>query len=257
MSLLSVNKLSVTLSNREVIKQASLSLGHGEFLGLVGPNGAGKSTFLKTLASLITPVGGTIEMDGSAVQKLPSEQRARRISYLAQDRTAHWPLKVERVVALGRFPHLAHWQNPGDDDQRIINEVIRDADIEHLRDRRYCNLSGGERMRVLLARALAVRADILLADEPITALDPAHAISVMQLLRNTCDSGNSVITVMHDLTLSARFCHKLVLMDKGTIIASGAPQDVLSEENLRKVYQVQAWSPGTDGYFVLPWNLCK
>lgn len=257
MRLLTIKDLSVHLSNREVIKSADLKLEKGELLGLVGPNGAGKSTLLRAIVGLLPKSAGMVMLDTDDLQKIPADVRARRVAYLAQERTAHWPLLVERVVALGRFPHLAHWQQPTAEDGQIIEESIKATDIEHLRHRRFSNLSGGERMRVLLARALAVQAEVLLTDEPIAALDPAHAIAVMQVLRDYCDDTRAVITVMHDLTLAARFCHKLVLMNEGRIVAAGPPESVLTDKNLQHVYQVKPWTPDNDGHCVLPWTLSK
>ncbi len=255
MNLLEIRKLNLSLSKRPVLREMELSLERGQLLGLVGPNGAGKSSLLKVLAGLLKPESGEMLLEGQHLGKLLGEQKARRIAYLAQERTAHWPLRVERVVALGRFPHIAHWQSPTEQDQLIIEQAMRAADVLQFRQRRISNLSGGEQMRVLLARALAVQADILLADEPITALDPAHALSVMQLLRTICEHGNSVIAVMHDLTLSARYCHKLVLMDEGTVIASGEPRDVFTSDNLKRVYQIEVYQ-GTEGEVpIVPWNL--
>lgn len=255
MSLLSIKNLCISLSHREVIRNADLSLEKGQLLGLVGPNGAGKSTLLRATIGLLPCRAGSIQIENDDLHKLPADKRARRVAYLSQERTAHWPLKVERVVALGRFPHLADWQRPTPGDQKIIDKCISATDIEHLRQRRFSDLSGGERMRVLLARALAVQADVLLADEPIAALDPAHAIGVMQVLREYCDENHAIITVMHDLTLAARFCHKLVLMHEGRVIAAGNPETVLTDENLERVYQVRTWAAGSDGCFVLPWHI--
>ena len=257
MSLLSIQALNVTMAGRHILKDASLSLARGELLGLVGPNGAGKSTLLKTLAGLIAPDSGQLTLAEAQLDALPRDQRARQIAYLAQERTAHWPLTVQRIVALGRFPHLADWQQPSEADRAIIDRAIIAADIDHLRQRRFNTLSGGEGMRVLLARALAVDADVLLADEPISALDPAHALSVMQLLRDTCERGHAVIAVLHDLTLAARFCHQLVLLHQGEVIAHGAPQDVLNDTNLRRAYHVTPWQAGEDDAIILPWHLCK
>ncbi|MCB1757582.1 MAG: ABC transporter ATP-binding protein, partial [Gammaproteobacteria bacterium] len=218
---------------------------------------AGKTTLLKAIAGLIRIESGQIMLGDSQLMSLDAGQRARKVAYLAQERIAHWPLLVERVVALGRFPHLAHWQQPGEQDQRIIDAAMRATDVYDFRQRRISELSGGERMRVLLARALAVQADILLADEPVNALDPAHALAIMQLLRNSCEQGASVIAVMHDLTLAARFCHRLVLMDGGRIIASGSPQEVLTDDHLRQVYHIETYPGNGDEFVVLPWTLCE
>lgn len=256
MSLLRIDNLSVSLGKRQVVANASLTLEPGRFYGLVGPNGAGKTSLLKTLAGLIKPNSGSMTLNGQNLSATPIDQRARKISYLAQDRTAHWPLLTERVVALGRFPHRAQWQNLSDEDDKIVLEAMRNADVLQFEGRRIDTLSGGEVMRVLLARAIAVQADLLLADEPVSALDPAHALAVMQLLQKESSSSRSVVAVMHDLTLAARFCHELILMDKGGIIAQGKPHDVLNAENLKQVYNISTYDSSSDIPMILPWNLC-
>lgn len=256
MSLLSTQQLAVSLGKHKVVSNATIKLEPGRFYGLVGPNGAGKTSLLKTLAGLIKPTSGKMSFNDQNLSAIPIEQRARKIAYLAQDRTAHWPLLTERVVALGRFPHRAHWQKLGDEDAAIVQAAMTSADVLQFKDRRIDTLSGGEVMRVLLARAIAVQAEILLADEPVSALDPAHALAVMQLLQDECKDSRSVVAVMHDLTLAARFCHELILMHKGQIIAQGKPMDVLSAENLKQVYNISTYDASTDEQMILPWNLC-
>ena len=134
---------------------------------------------------------------------------------------------------------------------------MQETDILQHRERQISALSGGEQMRALLARALAVQAPVLLVDEPVAALDPAHAISVMQALERNAAAGNAVIAVLHDLTLAARFCHRLVLMHRGRVVANGAPQDVLTQDNLRQVYGVALWQAGDGERPVVPWHLSE
>lgn len=256
MSLLSTQGLVVSLGKRQVINGASINFQAGRFYGLVGPNGAGKTSLLKTLVGLIKPTSGEMSFRDQNLANITVEQRARKIAYLAQDRTAHWPLLTERVVALGRFPHRAHWQALSDEDDNIVHEAMKSADVLQFKGRKIDTLSGGEVMRVLLARAIAVQAEVLLADEPVSALDPAHALAVMQLLQRESQGARSVVAVMHDLTLAARFCHELILMDKGNIIAQGAPLEVLSTENLKQVYNIKTYNPADNEHMILPWDLC-
>ncbi len=257
MSLLKIENLSVSLSNKPVLCNINLSVSRGELIGLIGPNGAGKSTLLKSIVGLISIEKGIVSLKQKNLHSMESTQRAREIAYLAQGQIAHWPLTVERVVALGRFPHMAHWQSPSREDQVIIDRAMLSADVKQFHDQKISNLSGGERMRVLLARALAVRATLLLADEPIASLDPAHALSVMQLLRSSCKTGDTVITVLHDLTLAARYCHHLILMDRGTVIASGSPAEVLTSEHLKQVYNIETYCGEENELLIVPWNICK
>ncbi|MDO6462297.1 ABC transporter ATP-binding protein [Granulosicoccaceae sp. 1_MG-2023] len=255
MKQLTIDKLTFLRGQCPVVDNASLSVTGGELVGLIGPNGAGKTTLLKSLAGLLKPAAGDMRLDGRALSELSDESRARQIAYLAQERTAHWPISVERIVALGRFPHLAPWQQPGEADLAAIEQAMRETDVLQHRTRQITHLSGGEQMRVLLARALAVRAPLMLVDEPVAALDPAHAIAVMQTLRRNAEAGNAVIAVLHDLTLAARFCHRLALMHRGRIVASGSAASVLSAANLREVYGIGLWDPDQGEMPVIPWQL--
>lgn len=236
---LTTQALSVSLGTRIVVDAMTLSLEPGRLIGIIGPNGAGKSTLVRALLGLV-PYRGNIALDGAEVTGLTRAQIARQLAYLPQGQTLHWPLSVERLVGLGRLPHLAPMSRISAADQAIIDRAIERADIGHLRDRIATELSGGERARVLLARALAVEARGLIADEPLASLDPGHQIDVMELLRSEAASGALVVAVLHDLTMAARYCDTLLLMDRGQLIAQGAPLEVLSEANLRSVYGVRA-----------------
>jgi iron complex transport system ATP-binding protein len=241
---------------RVILDEVGLELGRGEMLGLIGPNGAGKSSLLRLLAGVVTPNAGSLSLDGRPFESMTRGERARRIAYLPQLNQIAWPLSVERLVELGRLPHLEPWQHPGSDDRAIIERVIVQTDLLSLRQRPFDTLSGGEQARVLLARALVTEPDILLADEPVAALDPAHQLDVMQLLSDHCDAGQSVIVVLHDLTLAAHYCDRLQLLLEGATLADGIPEEVLNEDNLADAYAIElteleesALSP-----FNLPWR---
>ena len=249
---LTTQALSVSLGTRTVVDGMSLSLEPGRLIGIIGPNGAGKSTLVRALLGLV-PYRGNITLDGTEITGLTRAQIARDLAYLPQGQTLHWPLSVERLVGLGRLPHLAPMSRISAADQAIIDRAIDRADIAHLRDRVATELSGGERARVLLARALAVEARGLIADEPLASLDPGHQIDVMELLRSEAAAGSLVIAVLHDLTMAARYCDRLLLMDRGQLIAQGPPLEVLSEANLRSVYGIRARIEGDEaGPLVLP-----
>jgi len=231
--------VSVALGARRVVDNVSADLAGG-VIGLIGPNGAGKSTLVRAIAGLV-PAEGAILIDGAPVAALAPGERARRIAYLPQGQTVHWPLTAERLVALGRLPHLAPFARPGKADADAIERALERTELQPLRDRPVDQLSGGERARVLLARALAVEAPLLLADEPLAALDPAHQIEVMALLRAEAARGGTVIAVLHDLTLAARWCDQLLLIDHGRLVADGTPREVLTAERIGSVYGVSAF----------------
>jgi len=234
-----LDAVSVALGGSRVVDAVSADLAGG-VIGLIGPNGAGKSTLVRAIAGLI-PAKGSILIDGRRVATMPLRDRARHIAYLPQGQAVHWPLTVERLVALGRLPHLAPFARPGSIDAEAIELALGRTELRGLRDRPVDELSGGERARVLLARALAVEAPVLLADEPLAALDPAHQIDVMALLRGEAARGATVIAVLHDLTLAARWCDRLLLIDKGRLIADGKPAAVLTADRIGSVYKVSAF----------------
>jgi iron complex transport system ATP-binding protein len=226
-------------SGLKALKDINLEIRKGEIFALLGPNGAGKSTLARAMLALV-PASGTVRVDGVDATAMPRGDLARRIAYVPQGQTLHWPLAVERLVGLGRLPHLAPMSRISDADTAAIERAMERADVLNLRHRIATELSGGERARVLFARALAVEAPALIADEPLASLDPGHQIDVMDMLRAEAAGGALVIAVLHDLTLAARYCDRLLLIDEGRIVADGSPAEVLTAERLRAVYGIDA-----------------
>lgn len=236
---LAAHRLSVSLGGHPVLDGIDLSFAPGSLTGVIGPNGAGKSTLIRALTGLI-PHTGSVTLDSVDAATIPKPQRARTIAYLPQGQTLHWPLTVERLVQLGRLPHLGPLSRLAEADRTAIERALTAADILHLRDRVATELSGGERARAMLARALAVEAPVLIADEPLAALDPLHQLEVMELLAAQARAGRTVIAVLHDLSLAARYCARLVMLHRGRIVADGDPVHVISPERLAAVYGIHA-----------------
>ena len=254
MSGLEVQKLSVAIDRAIIVDEVSFKASSGEVVGLIGANGVGKSTLLRGLAGIL-PATGEVRLDGAAVGALSLKVRARAMAYLPQGQTVHWPIDVHQLVALGRLPHLAPFSRISAADEAAIQAAMDKADVAEFAHREAISLSAGERARVLLARALAVEAKVLLADEPTAALDPLHQLQVMQLLRAEAAAGGLVIVVLHDLALAARFCDRLLLMHEGRLVADGPPTEVLTPRNLEETYQVEGYFAAHDGApIVLPWR---
>ncbi|MBT9288158.1 ABC transporter ATP-binding protein [Prosthecodimorpha staleyi] len=239
MTLLEARALSVALDGRPVLDRVDLTLKAGEFVGLIGPNGAGKSTLLRALAGLL-PTGGTVAVAGTLLDRLSAPARAQRIAYVAQAREVAWSLAVEAVVGLGRLPHRPAFAPETRDDRAAIEAALTTMTLQSLRGHRVDRLSGGELARVLIARALAQDARLLLADEPAAGLDPAHQIALMNVFRRLAGAGRTVLASLHDLNLAARWCDRVIVLAGGRIVAAGAPEAVLSAGLLASVYGIEA-----------------
>ncbi len=237
---LCADAVSVSLGGADILKSVSIDLECGRLIGLVGANGAGKSTLVRTLAGLIDPRAGQVTLDGAPLSSVPPRLRARRIAYLPQGHEAHWPLEVRHLVALGRLPHLTGLRRMSAEDEHDIHRAMEKTETLALAGRTVSTLSGGERARVMLARALAADAPILLADEPVAALDPYHQLHVMELLAGLARAGHLVLVVLHDLTLAARFCSEILVLHEGRLAGHGAPGEVLSDELLAQAFHIEA-----------------
>lgn len=247
MSRLAAEDLRVSLGGRPVLDGVSLEIGTGELVGLLGPNASGKTTLLRAFAGLLDPRHGGVALDGIPVAALAPRERARRIAYLEQGAASEWPITVEKLVALGRAPHLGPWQRAGKEDRAAIADAMARCDVTHLAHRPATGLSGGEAARVMLARALATGADVLLADEPVSHLDPYHQFRVMSVIRARADQGGAALVALHDLTLAARFCDRVVLLFDGGVAAAGPPADTLTPDCLARVFSVDAAVVDQDG----------
>jgi iron complex transport system ATP-binding protein len=245
--------LTVRYRDRVAVRPTSMALAHGSVVALVGPNGAGKSSLLKAIAGLV-PCTGVVRSPEHALGS-SSRARARTIAYLPQSPAAHWPMKVRDLVALGRLPHRAFGGALEPEDGVAIEAAMRETGVTALAERAVDELSGGELSRVQLARALAVQAPILLVDEPVAALDPYHQLEIMHVLTEYATRDALVVAVLHDLTLAARFAHRIVVMHEGAVVADGRPEQVLSADTLRRYYRVEPFLSEVEGQpLVVPWR---
>jgi iron complex transport system ATP-binding protein len=236
---ISAESVVVRLGGNLVVDGATLDLRAGELAVLIGPNGAGKTTLVRALAGLI-PAEGRIAIEGRALASFAPRERARRIAYLPQGHGFHWPMAVTAVVALGRHPHGDVFSGVTDADRAAVERALVATDTLPFGARSVTELSGGERARVALARALASEAPILITDEPTTSLDPRHQLAVMALLANIAHGGTAVLAIVHDLVLAARFADRILVMDQGRLVADGAPREVITRERIAAVFAVEA-----------------
>ncbi|MBN2753010.1 MAG: ABC transporter ATP-binding protein [Rhodospirillaceae bacterium] len=252
----SVRNLTVARGDRVILDGINLDLDRSGVIGLIGPNGAGKTTLLKAMMGFLPVRGGSVCFDGKPIAAWERTALACRIGYMAQGAPCFWPMTVERVVGLGRTPHLRRFGRMVACDADAVSCALEATGVAHLRTRSVLDLSGGERVRVMLARALAGCPETLLADEPVAALDPHYQLQVMQVLKKSTANGRTVVVVLHDLTLAARFCDRLVLLHDGQVAAMGAPEAVLTPEILEAAYDVTVHvGRHGNGLYVLPWDV--
>lgn len=240
-------QLDVCLAGRPIVRGVSMLAARGSLTVLAGPNGAGKSTLLRALAGLLPAAQGDVLVQGRPISSLDRRALGREVAYLPQERIVHWPVTVAVAVGLGRVPHRSPAAGESAADRAAIDQAMRAMDISHLSARSVTALSGGERARVLMARALAQESRVLIADEPTSGLDPSHALELFHHLKALADQDHSVVVALHDLSLAARFADQIVLMKDGRIASIGAPRDVLTADNLATVYGIRATLRDVDG----------
>lgn len=248
--ILQTDTISLTLQGNRLLNNIALDVRPGEVLGLIGPNGAGKSTLLRIMAGLLRPDTGRVLLDGQDLFTMPPEERGRHLAYLPQDAPAAIGMSVRDVVALGRLPHRRTASS--EQNETAVQQALDAVGMSAFADRSSARLSGGERARVLLARALAVQAPILLADEPVAALDPAQALMVMDFFGQYAAQGQAVAVVLHDLALAARFCTRIAVLSQGRLVSIGTPAEVLTDALFAEVYGVAVRRCGE---VTVPWSL--
>jgi iron complex transport system ATP-binding protein len=239
--------LRVRLKSRDVLRGLDLAAEPGQLTAVIGRNGAGKTTLLKALAGLIAPGAGAVLLDGRPLTVWEPATLARTLAYLPQERLVHWALTARAVVGLGRLPYQPFGVGESTTDRAAVDAALGAMDAAHLAHRPVPELSGGERARVLIARALAQEPRVLLADEPAAGLDPAHQLTLFRHLAALAAGGCTVVVAVHDLSLAARFCHSIALVHEGRTLATGRPQEVLIPQHLATAYGIAAHVHDIDG----------
>jgi len=220
--------VSVTLGDVPVLRGVDLAVPPGSLVGLVGPNGAGKTTLLRVLRGTLSPDAGRAAVAGRRVGALSARGRGRLVASVPQGTALSFDFTVERVVEMGRTPHVPRLRGLDAADRAAVRRAMARTDVERFADRSIAAVSGGERSRVLLARALAQETPVLLLDEPTASLDVNHAVRTLELVRELTADGKTAVAAIHDLDLAARYCDELALLSDGRVRAAGPPADVLT-----------------------------
>ncbi len=240
MSILQASGLSYAADGNALVVDAGFSLEPGELVALIGPNGSGKTTLLRLALGLLPSDTGSTSIGGNPVASLMPIERARKIAYLPQARPLVWPQPVHDVVSLGRFAYGAALGRLSDGDEAAVSQAISACHLDGFEERAADTLSGGELARVHLARALAAETPLVIADEPVAALDPRYQHQTMRLFASMAQDGHGVLTVIHDLDLALRYANRVLWMHEGRIVADGTPEETFTSERLRRVFGIQA-----------------
>ncbi|MFC4541702.1 heme ABC transporter ATP-binding protein [Halosolutus amylolyticus] len=239
-STVEVSNVAISFGDLPILEDVSLSATPGELVGLVGPNGAGKTTLLRTISGAIAPDRGSVAIGGDNVHDLSSRESSRRVAVVPQETTLSFSFSVRDVVEMGRHPYRSRFAPPDADDRAVVDDALERTRTAQFADRGIEEVSGGERQRVILARAIAQETPVLLLDEPTASLDVNHAIETLELVRELVEEGRTVIAAIHDLNLAARYCDRLVMLADGSVHRSGSPPEVLSAEALRTAFDANA-----------------
>ncbi|PIE83492.1 MAG: ABC transporter ATP-binding protein [Candidatus Contendobacter odensis] len=234
---LSIRSLFWEAEARAIVDDISLDVSAKHLVGLLGPNGSGKSTLLRMIYRLLRPVAGTVLLDDQDVWRMSARDTAQRMAVLPQENSGDFDFSVHEIVIMGRTPHKRMFDGDTKNDHRLVDQALIRVGAADLGRRRFQSLSGGEKQRVLLARALVQQAAIMVLDEPTNHLDIRYQFEIMTLIR---DLGVTTIAALHDLNLAAHYCDRLHLIDSGRLIASGTPAEVLTPALIHQVYGVRA-----------------
>ena len=237
---LEVNNISFGYNGGETLKDISFKVKDGEFVSIIGPNGSGKSTLLKLINNLYKPKEGSIFIYGKEVSSYKARDLAKKVALVPQDTNIEYEFPVEDIVLMGRHPYIGRFKKENDDDYRVANEALRLTNTFYLKGRDINKISGGERQRVLIAKAIAQKSDIILLDEPTSHLDINYQMEILKVLKRlNKEKKSTIILVIHDINLASRYSDKIVLLNKGKVLGMGKPSEVINNENIEKAYKLK------------------
>ncbi len=232
-----VNKLNWSFDDKKILSNITTKIKSTGFTGIIGPNGSGKSTLLRVILKILQPEKNTVYVENEDVTKLSYRELSKKAASVPQDTAVDFDFSVMDIVLMGRSPHLKRFQEEQAKDFEIARQAMEMTNIWHLKDRSINSISGGERQRVIISRALAQQSNILVLDEPISHLDIHHQIAVLNITKKLCITKKlTVIAVLHDLNLAVQYSDYLILLNQGQIVAEGSPKEVVTKKNIENVY---------------------
>ncbi|MGL5346095.1 MAG: ATP-binding cassette domain-containing protein [Peptostreptococcaceae bacterium] len=235
---LQVKNLKFNIDKKEILKEISFDVPKGSFVGVIGPNGSGKSTLLKNIYRLYKPVSGSIHLDNKDLSKMKDKDCAKEIAVLAQESNSQFDFTVEQIVKMGRYPYKSIFEDYSKEDLKMVEEMLKKVGLDNYAERSFGQLSGGEKQRTLIARALVQNTDFLILDEPTNHLDIGYQIQLMDLVKSL---KITTLSAIHDMNIASMYCDYLIVMKDGKIINSGTVEEVITSQMLKEVFGVNAY----------------
>lgn len=235
-----IDQLDFSYGKEEILSDISFDIQKGSFVSVIGPNGSGKTTLLKNMCKLLDPNSGNIKLEHKAINSYKAKHMAQKVAVVHQETNTDFDFNVGEVVLMGRYPYLKRFQNEGSHDLEIAVKSMQQTQTYHLKDKTLLSISGGERQRVMIARALTQEPEVLLLDEPISHLDIKYQMEILNLCKDLNQSQNlTVFTTLHDINLASRFSKVIIMMKDGKVFKIGTPENVITTENIKAVYDIE------------------
>ena len=232
---ITAENIKMKIGDNEILKGVSIDSKNREFVGIIGPNGSGKSTLLKSIYRILKPNDGCIKLDDMDISKMSIKESAKKMAVVSQHNYYNFDFTVKEVVSMGRSPHKKNLERDNIEDFEIVKESLQKVGMSEFSNRSFSTLSGGEQQRVILARALAQKTSCLILDEPTNHLDIKYQLSLLNIVKSL---DLTVISAIHDLNIASMYCDRLFVMKDGQIVASGTPQDILTKELIKEIYEI-------------------
>ena len=232
---ITAENIKMKIGDNEILKGVSIDSKNREFVGIIGPNGSGKSTLLKSIYRILKPNDGCIKLDDMDISKMSIKESAKKMAVVSQHNYYNFDFTVKEVVSMGRSPHKKNLERDNIEDFEIVKESLQKVGMSEFSNRSFSTLSGGEQQRVILARALAQQTPCLILDEPTNHLDIKYQLSLLNIVK---DLDLTIVAAIHDLNIAAMYCDRLFVMKNGKIVGSGTPQEVLTKEFIKEIYDI-------------------